>query len=133
MVGSEKTRIVELRQLGYGYKRIAKELSISISVVRYACSKSSDDDLLIGSCENCGLTIKSIMGKKRKRFCSDHCRWLWWNKHQTEVHRKAYYTQRCKCCNKEFTAYGNNKRVFCSHECYLKYKAQNGASRHGTL
>ena len=133
MIGNEKTRIVELRQLGYGYKRIAKELSISISAVRYASSKSSDVDLLIGNCENCGLTIKSILGKKKKRFCSDQCRWLWWNKHQKEVTKKAYYTHQCKCCNKESTAYGNNKRVFCSHECYIKFKAQKGANHHGTL
>ena len=133
MAVNEKAKIVELRQLGYGYKRIAKELSVSTSAVRYACRKSSDADLLTGSCENCGLTIKSTLGKKKKRFCSDQCRWSWWNKHQKEVHRKAYYTFRCKHCQKEFTAYGNRSRVFCSHECYIKFKLEKETNHHETL
>jgi hypothetical protein len=128
-----KIKINELRQIGYGYKKIAKELSMTISAVRYACSKISDEDLLISNCQNCGLKIKSIKGKKKKRFCSDKCRWQWWNKHQKEVNKKSYYTHQCKCCNKEFTAYGNNKRAYCSHDCYIKFKLQKGANHHETL
>ena len=74
-----KTRIKQLRSEGYGYKRIAKTLDLTLSVVRYAVNKMSDEDLLEGRCEQCGIKIKSIKGKKRKRFCSDRCRWDWWN------------------------------------------------------
>jgi len=130
---NERNKIVELKQLGYGYKKIAKELDITLSTVRYACSKMSDEDLLDGSCEHCGLKIKSIKGKKKKRFCSDKCRWIWWNNHHTEVDKKAYYTHQCKFCGKEFTSYGNSKRVYCSHDCYIKFKLSKGANTHGTL
>ena len=126
-------KINDLRQIGYGYKKIAKELSMTISAVRYVCSKLSDEDLLDGSCENCGLKIKSIKGKKKKRFCSDKCRWMWWNKHHNEVNKKAYYTQQCKYCGKEFSSYGNSKRIYCSHDCYIKFKLNKGADSHGTL
>ena len=85
-----KTRIRQLRGEGYGYKRIAKTLDLTLSVVRYAVNKMSDEDLLEGHCEKCGIKIKSIKGKKRKRFCSDRCRWDWWNKHQKEVDKKAF-------------------------------------------
>jgi len=74
-------KIVELRELGYGYKKIASELNTSISIVRYACSKQTDDEL-IGFCEHCGLEMKSVKGKKKKRFCSDQCRWQWWNEYR---------------------------------------------------
>jgi len=133
MIKNEKAKINDLRKQGYGYKKIAKELSITISAVRYACSASLDEDLLNGSCEQCGLRIKSIKGKKKKRFCSDQCRWQWWNNHQKEVNKKAYYTHRCRCCNKEFASYGNSKRVYCSHGCYIKSKLNKGAGCDGTV
>ena len=132
MTSNEKNKIIELKKLGYGYKKIAKELDLSLSIVRYACSKKNDDDLLDGSCENCGIKIKSIKGKKKKRFCSDKCRWKWWNKNQNKVDKKAFYAHVCKWCNKEFTVYGNNHRVYCSHDCYIKSKTSKGAMNHGT-
>lgn len=119
---NDKRKILELKQMGYGYKKIAKELNLSLSVVRYACSQVSDDDLLSGSCEHCGLKIKSIKGKKKKRFCSDKCRWKWWNQHHDELKKRAYYTHTCKYCNKEFTIYAVKERNYCSHECYIKSK-----------
>ena len=127
-----KTRIRELRSEGYGYKRIAKTLDLTLSVVRYAVNKMSDEDLLEGRCEKCGIKIKSIKGKKRKRFCSDRCRWDWWNKHQKEVDKKAFYTHVCKWCNQEFTSYGNNRRVYCSHDCYIKFKLNKGETQNGS-
>ncbi|MCD6449897.1 MAG: hypothetical protein J7L34_05270, partial [Thermotogaceae bacterium] len=72
-------KINELRQLGYGYKRIANELSMKPEAVRYICQKY-EQEALIGICKNCGLEMKSVKGKKRKTFCSDKCRWQWWNK-----------------------------------------------------
>jgi hypothetical protein len=127
-----KNQLKQMRKEGYGYKRIAKELGLTLSVVRYACSKINDEDLLEGHCEKCGLKIKSIKGKKRKRFCSDRCRWDWWNKHQKEVDKKAFYTHVCKWCNKEFTTYGNKNRVYCSHDCYIKFKLNKGEIHHGS-
>jgi predicted transcriptional regulator len=90
-----KNQLKQLRKEGYGYKKIAKELGLTLSVVRYACNKLNDEDLLEGHCEKCGLKIKSIKGKKRKRFFSDRCRWDLWNKHQKEVDKKAFYTHVC--------------------------------------
>jgi len=129
----DKIKVDKLRQLGYGYKKIAKELSTTISAVRYACSIISDKDLINGNCQTCGLKMKSMKGKKKKIFCSDKCRWQWWSKHQKEVNKKAFYTHRCKCCGKEFAAYGNNKRVYCSHDCYIQSKLQKGANHHEAL
>ena len=123
-----KNRIKQLRSEGYGYKRIAKTLGLTLSVVRYACSKINDEDLLEGHCERCGLKIKSIKGKKKKRFCSDQCRWDWWNSHHREINKKAFTMHKCKCCGKEFSSYGNNKRIYCSHECYIKNKLKACAS-----
>lgn len=44
---------------------------------------------LLGTCLKCGIEIKSIKGKKKKRFCSDRCRWDWWNNHIKEEKLKS--------------------------------------------
>ena len=71
-------QIIWLRQAGYGCKRIARTLNISIDDVRRVCT-GLDAELLKGQCKQCHKTITSIKGKKRKQFCSDRCRWDYWN------------------------------------------------------
>ena len=63
----EKKRIYELREQGLGYKAIAKELSLTPSAVRCVCAAKEKDDMLAGSCKNCGIRIISVKGRK-KRF-----------------------------------------------------------------
>lgn len=118
-------KIKELRQEGYGYKRIAKELSISSSAVRHLCLKIEDEEEFVSSCKNCNTRTRSTKGKKKKLFCSDKCRLQWWNSNPSKVNKKAYYTHKCNHCHKEFTAYGNNKRLYCSQECYINSKKSN--------
>lgn len=48
MCDNERTKINELRKQGFGYKKIAKELSITPSAVRYACGLMGEKDLLFG-------------------------------------------------------------------------------------
>lgn len=122
MTLEEKSKIYQLKKEGYGYKKIANELGISVSSVQSFLKRNPMDLDLLGTCKRCGMTIQSIKGKKRKQFCSDRCRWDWWNSHIKEVNKKAFYTLTCKHCGKEFTAYGNQKRVYCCHDCYVKDK-----------
>lgn len=123
--------ILKLRNNGYGYKKIAKELSISVSAARYACLKNEEKSKTT-HCKNCSLPIMSIEGKRKKIFCSDKCRYNWWNNSQDQINKKAFYTHQCKTCNKEFIAYGNNKRIYCSQECYIKNKLERGLKRNET-
>ena len=122
MTLEEKSKIYQLKKEGYGYKKIANELGLSVSSVQSFLKRNPMDIDLLGTCKRCGMTIQSIKGKKRKQFCSDRCRWDWWNSHIKEVNKKAFYTLTCKHCGKEFTAYGNQKRVYCCHDCYVKDK-----------
>ena len=122
MTLEEKNKIYQLKKEGYGYKKIANELGLSASSVQSFLKRNPMDLDLLGTCKRCGMTIQSIKGKKRKQFCSDRCRWDWWNSHIKEVNKKAFYTLICKHCGKEFTAYGNQKRVYCCHDCYVKDK-----------
>lgn len=122
MTLEEKSKIYQLKKEGYGYKKIANELGISVSSVQSFLKRNPVDIDLLGTCKRCGMTIQSIKGKERKQFCCDRCRWDWWNSHIKEVNKKVFYTLTCKHCGKEFTAYGNQKRVYCCHDCYIKDK-----------
>lgn len=41
-------------------------------------------------------------------------------------YRKAFYPLICAECGKEFLSYGNRKRKYCSHACYIKARFQKG-------
>ena len=72
-------KILELRDKGYGYKKIATELLLKRDQVRYICNLKEKNPLG-GNCKNCGRNIKSVRGKKKKVYCSNKCRYQWWNK-----------------------------------------------------
>ena len=46
----------------------------------------------------------------------------WWKNNEDKMNRKTVSTHQCKCCEREFTSYANNKRKYCSHECYIKHR-----------
>lgn len=125
MTDEQKLMIEEYRRKGVGYKQIAKELEMSPNSVKSYCrrNKLSNEDLKKDDgeffCEQCGTIIPQVKGRKRKRFCSDKCRNQWWNSHLDQVKRKAVYEYVCPVCGKAFSVYGNAKRKYCSHACYV--------------
>lgn len=128
MTSEEKFKIKNYRDNGYTYQQIADELQMSVSSIKTYCNrnglggrqKNKKVVMLDNVCEKCGKPIVQLPGRKKKRFCSDSCRNRWWNEHMDRVNRKAVYTFSCKCCGKQFTAYGNAGRKYCSHECYIE-------------
>ncbi|MDD4069274.1 MAG: hypothetical protein PHF05_02380 [Candidatus Izemoplasmatales bacterium] len=56
-------------------------------------NKECTSDDLIGTCLKCGVVIVSIRGKKKKRFCSDRCRWDWWNSHIKQMKQESKATK----------------------------------------
>ena len=112
-----------LREKGYGYKRIASELNLSVNTVKSYCRRhpvpavESNDDSV---CLNCGKPIEQIPQRKKKKFCSDKCRYSWWNKQQTNIKGKTVSS--CLFCGREFYSYRSKKQKFCSRECYHKFR-----------
>lgn len=136
MTENEKKQIESYRKNGYGYKQISNLTSLSVNTIKSYCKRnklmsadlqSNDNHTLC--CEQCGKPLEQNEHRKRKRFCSDTCRNKWWNNHLDLVKRKAIYELTCPYCKKAFTVYGNAKRKFCCHSCYVKYRyggKQNG-------
>ena len=123
---TQKAVIRRLRSGGLGYKAIADRLSISRETVRSCCNRSPScaDSIenppdCIDVCKNCGKPVFQVPGTRRRLFCSGSCRQAWWNAHPEAVNRKAVYPFNCAHCGQSFTAYGNKKRKYCSHACYI--------------
>ena len=78
-------------------------------------------------CPTCGKTLVHTPGKKKKTFCSDTCRGKWWREYREckEPWGMPLYLFTCKACGKQFEAFGNPDRKYCSHDCYITYRYYN--------
>ena len=130
MTEIQRNQITGMRAAGLSYGKIAENLGIPQNTVKSYCIRhgirvSTKDAVAIDKsregtlCENCGKEIVQNLKGKHKRFCCDKCRNEWWNSHPELVNRKAIYEHTCRRCGKGFTAYGNARRKYCSHECYI--------------
>lgn len=133
----EKNSIIRLRKVGQGYSTIAATLGLSKETVKSFCRRNDlggrraqSADFQRGIiCPNCGKKIQQSDHTKTKRFCSAECRQSWWNAHPECVGRKAVYNYVCAKCGRNFTAYGNSHRKYCSHACYVSARFKGGVSR----
>lgn len=135
MTDEQRNSVADFRREGYGYTAIAKKMNLSRDTVRSFCRRnglSGDMEKLIeqnqeGRCRECGAGLEQRNGVKRRKFCCKECREKWWHKHPDKIKQRAVYSFVCACCGEKFTAYGNSKRKYCSHECYIKARFKGGA------
>lgn len=135
LTDEQKRQIIEMRKKGIGYKAIATELNLSRDTVRNycknndllgygtACSMNVNTRINSGkACDHCGKSFEQPLTGRPKKFCSDSCRRAWWKAHPEKINRRdtAFYEFSCRYCGKEFKAYGNKNRGYCSHFCYVK-------------
>lgn len=78
-------------------------------------------------CRECGKPLVQVDGMKRRVFCSKECRVKWWKEHPERLNQRAVYQYTCPHCGKPFSAYGNSKRKYCSHACYISDRFGGGA------
>ncbi|SFG86697.1 hypothetical protein [Enterocloster clostridioformis] len=138
----EKQFIIEQRAMGMSFVQIGKYLGRSADSVRSIFNHSikrntksmpvnnnnqtdsSGDEVPL--CRNCG---KPFEGKSAKRqFCSDRCRNAWF----TAKKRRIPYAQICEQCGKEFTAFGNPNKRFCSRKCFTDSQRNPLPEEHST-
>lgn len=126
---SQKEMILYLRGQGTSYTGIARNLALSPNTVKSICyrhkermqpekrPKDSPE-----ACKNCGGPLHQQPGIKPKVFCSNRCRYAWWNR----TRNKKPYLLICQQCGREFISYGNRKRKFCGRECYASSRYGEG-------
>ena len=120
MTENEKNRVLEMHDAGMGYRAISRATGISISSIAYVCQTSSPEETEV--CLQCGAKLSHMPHRKKKKFCSDKCRMLWWHAHQDRINKQAYYHHVCQQCGKEFISYGNDHRKYCSRKCYAEHR-----------
>ena len=121
MTNGEKLCIRKLRMQGLGYTEIARKLGMSVNTVKSYCQRNGlkpvgkitvpEKD----TCRQCGNTLEHTPGRKKKQFCSDDCRLLWWHEHR-HMSRNAKGAK-CAACGKEFMT--DRAQKYCSHDCYI--------------
>ncbi len=134
----QKDTIQKMRSEGYSYSEIANALTISVNTIKSFCQRNkikapepaiqakNDESKDIALCKCCGKNLVQIPKQKPKKFCTDKCRLDWWNKNKDKVNKQAIYKKTCIYCNKEFESYGNSKRKYCSHACYIEARFVKG-------
>lgn len=135
MTEETKKEITKLRLDGVGYKGIAATLGISRDGVRSFCKRNGlyGDSCVVSLnyeenknqnkiCTHCGIPLKQKLQGRVRRFCSDECRRKWWRENSQNANRKdtAMYRITCAYCGKEFESYGDKKRKYDTHDCYIK-------------
>lgn len=135
MTTQQEEQIRILREQGIGYRNIGNIVHLSRDTVRNYCRshnlngyheavKRNIKRMMMDKsvCSYCGAPIEQRHTGRPKKFCSDSCRLKWWkqNRDQMKINPDAVYEFHCQYCGKIFTAYGNKKRHYCSHDCYVR-------------
>lgn len=135
MTEEQKNRIIRYRGSGLGYGAIAKEIGEKKDAVVAFCRRNGltgnmagQPDAAADRCRECGAVLVQEEGMKTRVFCSKECRKKWWKEHPEMLDKKAVYSYVCAGCGQPFTAYGNSKRKYCSHACYIKARFKGGGS-----
>lgn len=123
MTTNEKDNIRFLRDEGFAYNAIASRLGISVNTVKSFCRRNGLNGIAKKqprqTCRQCGQPLVQEPKRAERKFCSEACRRKWWKEHTHLVNKQAFYTLTCAYCGKEFQSYGNQKRKYCSHPCYI--------------
>lgn len=137
----QQEQIRQLRSQGVGYREIGNQLNLNRDEVRYFCKKrnlnghreavQANLEIMLENgmmCKFCGAFLTQPHTGRKRHFCNDECRRKWWNQNRDKIRKRpsAIYGFTCKRCGKEFTAYGNSHRQYCSHECFISDRYWDG-------
>ena len=127
MTDIEKRKIHVLQTKGYGYKKIAAELDLSVNSVKSYCRRHPVvEDPGKPRCLQCGIPVEQKDHRKQKKFCSDRCRNDWWKEHPDQIKRTKLISYICPQCGDGFES-RNRGRIYCSRSCYAQARSKEVA------
>lgn len=136
MTKQEIAKIKFFRSEGLGYGAIATKMGLSVNTVKSFCRRNGltgvAKEKAFIFCRQCGKPLEQEEKKRARKFCCEACRRAWWKEHPELITRQAYYTITCAHCGQEFRSYGNNKRKYCNHACYIAARFGGGPSKQMT-
>ena len=134
MTTNERRALTTYRQQGYGYKKIAQIMELSVNTVKTYCKRNALGGVVAPQnpsrmekvCKCCGAPLVQTPGRKPKVFCSDSCRTKWWNTHPELVNHRDGRQVVCGHCGQVFSVGKNSARKYCSHGCYIADRFHGG-------
>lgn len=134
MTEEQKNVVIKCRNSGLGYGATAKKAGLTKDAVVAFCRRNGLTGNMAGKaqeeprsrCKECGAVLVQTEGMKTRLFCCAECRKKWWKEHPENLNKKAVYIFTCAGCGREFTAYGNSRRKYCSHACYINHRFGGG-------
>ena len=137
MTSERISRILKLRDQHKSYRTIAAELGIPVNTVKSCLHRiqgkteagqiGQDETSCIILCRQCKVSLHQAKHGKKRCFCSDHCRYTWWNAHRDLSRRASAHQQTCEMCGAVFHTY---KGHFCSRACYGKYRTMKAGDEY---
>jgi len=127
MTDEQRETIIAMRGKGCSYTVIAEIMDLSINTVKSYCQRNGLGEQYVQGtrktdktvCPCCGKFLDVLARTKPRRFCSDRCRQRWWFTHPEQRKKSSLFHYTCANCGKGFSAYGNDHRKYCCHECYV--------------
>ena len=106
-------------------ERRGRSVNGTIAVLSAEEEKEFKDAVVKGFCPECGKAVYQNPRGRRKKFCSDACRFAWKNKHPKPENWKSTRIAVCPSCGKEFLVSREykSKRKYCSHACANRGRA----------
>ena len=134
MTVDERKMLATYRQQGYGYKKIAQIMGLSVNTVKTYCKRnalggkvdSQNPGTMEKVCQYCGAPLAQTPGRKPRVFCSDGCRTKWWNAHPELVNHRDGHQVVCGHCGQVFSVSKKSARKYCSHNCYIAERFHGG-------
>ena len=101
-MATEKSKeILQYREQGLGYKKIAVLTGYSLNTVKSVCRRNPNGEEKL--CLQCGAKlVRTPLA------------------YPESVKRKAIYHFTCVHCGQPFDSYGNDHRKYCSRACYAE-------------
>ncbi len=124
MTTEEKARVSELRAQGYAFSRISQITGIPLNTVKSFCYRNPCA-AGVTLCRQCGKAVRQTPGARKKIFCSNSCRLIWWNSHPEQV-RRTRKTHVCLQCGQSFETH-IDKQIYCSRACYADARRTEAA------
>lgn len=134
MTIDERKALTTYRHQGYGYKKIAQIMGLSVNTVKTYCKRNALGGVVAPQnpssmekvCKCCGAPLVQTPGRKPKVFCSDACRTKWWNTHPELVNHRDGRQVVCGHCGQVFSVSKKSTRKYCSHNCYIADRFHGG-------
>lgn len=118
MTQEEKRKIENFMQQGKGYRFIAAEIGLPVNTVKSWIQRNKPKP---EQCLQCGSIIHSLPHKKKKKFCSDKCRYAWWSSHPSQRQIKKPYKHICLYCGTGFIS-NRIESKYCTVRCFGKIR-----------